>query len=107
MTYTVESARFQWEDGERRFRDAPDPARLQHALSAVIDELRRRLGSAFGIEELASFYGEGVDWATDLARERGAGGASAWVVDAAFAVYAREASDFAGGRRRERFSRSL
>ena len=91
VAYAVENARFQWEDGERRLRDAGGPD-SERAIAAVTRELRRRLGSTFTIDELAELYGEGVEWATAIA--------PAPVVDAAFARYAREAADYAGGRRR-------
>lgn len=102
MRYSVENALFQWEEGERRLREAPELERgqLERASGFVLDELRRRLGSAFGLEELANLYGSGVDWAAELARRGAAGSDAAWVVDAAFYRYAREATDFAGGRRR-------
>ena len=103
MSYAIESALFQWEEGERRLREAPGPERagLQGAAALVHHELRRRLGSTFTIEELGDLYATGVDWAADLAREAAAEGAAAWVVDAAFNRYAREASNFAGGRRQD------
>jgi hypothetical protein len=96
--YAVENALFQWEDGARRLREAPPGHHA--AVEAVLDELRRRLGSTFELKELAALYGEGVDWALDAADRRGAAGDAAWIVDAAFHRYAREASDYAGGRRR-------
>jgi hypothetical protein len=68
----------------------------------VVDELRKRLGSSFILDELADLYGEGTDWATQLADRHGAGTDAAVVVDAAYARYAREASNYAGGRARER-----
>jgi hypothetical protein len=103
VPYAVENALFQWEEGERRLRDAPDLERSQllDAERAVYEELRRRLGGSFTLGELANFYGEGTDWAEDVADRRQAGTDSSAVVDAAFARYARLASDFAGGRRRE------
>ena len=105
MAYSVDSALLEWAEGERRVDELDEPARLthEHASAAVLAELRRRLGSAFTIEELASAYGEGVDWATALSWTSGARVDSAAAVDAAFARYAREASDFGGGRRREPF----
>lgn len=104
MAYTLENALFQWGDGERRLRDASDLERadLDRAVAAVLDELRRRLGSTFTLEELATHYGEGVDWASDIAFHSSAGSDSAAVVDAAFARYAHAAADFAGGRRHQR-----
>jgi len=102
MAYSLENARFQWEEGERRVRQADDPwsrSDLERAAEAVLDELRKRLGSTFTIAELAELYGAGTDWADDVA-QRTAGTDSSAVVDAAFNRYAREASDFAGGRKR-------
>lgn len=100
MAYAIENARFQWEEGERRVRFTDEPARsdLERAVFAVQDELRRRLGSTFTIGELAEMYGSGTDWADDIARRCRAGSDSAAVADAAFNRYAREASDFAGGK---------
>ncbi|MEA2481904.1 MAG: hypothetical protein QOJ07_3826 [Thermoleophilaceae bacterium] len=100
MAYAIENARYQWEDGERRLRQAGELERedLETAVWAVLDELRRRLGSTFSIEELVEFYASGTDWAEDLAHSRRAGLDAGPVVDAAFNRYAREASDFAGGR---------
>ncbi len=107
MAYAVENALFQWEEGERRLREAPELERadLDRAVFVVIDELRRRLGSSFSVGELAVLYGGGVDWASDLAQNLSAGGDTAWVVDAAFGRYAREATDFAGGRPHARYER--
>jgi hypothetical protein len=53
-----------------------------------VEALRKRLGSRFTVEELADFYASTHDFASD----------PSWLVDAAFGRYAREASDFAGGR---------
>jgi acyl carrier protein phosphodiesterase len=103
VPYAVENAIFQWEEGERRLSQAPEPAHqhLEQAVEVVVAELRRRLGSSFTLGELADFYASGIDWATDLAQRADAGTDSAWVVDAAFNRYAREASDYGGGRRHE------
>jgi hypothetical protein len=54
----------------------------------VVEELRKRLGSRFTVAELADLYASSPDL----------GAEPAWLVDAAFGRYAREASDFAGGR---------
>jgi hypothetical protein len=104
MAYSLDNALFQWREGERRLADTPEPARadLERAVAAVVDELRKRLGSSFVLDELADLYGEGTDWATELADRLGAGTDAVLVVDAAYARYAREASNFAGGRARER-----
>jgi hypothetical protein len=107
MPYALENALYQWREGERRLAEFPELARadLERAVNAVVDELRKRLGSSFVLDELADLYGEGTDWATQLAERLAAGTDSATVVDAAFARYAREASNFAGGRARERHAR--
>lgn len=100
--YSLDNALYQWEDGEHRLRDRSEleHADLEVAVAAVLDELRRRLGSSFSAAELAALYGEGVDWAADVARDARAGADAAHVVDAAFNRYARGAVDFAGGRSR-------
>jgi hypothetical protein len=99
MSYAVENALFQWEEGERRIRETDEPARsdLERAVFVVIDELRRRLGGKFTVNELANFYAGDIDWAFDIAQRQAAGTDSSWVVDAAFARYAREATNYAGG----------
>jgi hypothetical protein len=103
MSYAVENALYQWREGERRIAAATDmvQADLEDATDVVIEELRRRLGSSFVVDELADMYGADTDWALDVARRQGAGTDSAAVVDAAFARYVREAKDYAGGRPRE------
>ncbi len=99
MAYALENALDQWREGERRLAEQP---RLDDAVGAVLDELRRRLGSAFEVAELAELYAGGTDWAAEIARSRSAGSEAAFVVDAAFNRYARRASDYAGGRRQRR-----
>ena len=83
MAYALENALYQWRDGERRLAGTPEPARadLDRAADAVVEELRKRLGSSFLLEELADLYDQGTDWATELAgaprrrhRRRGRGG---------------------------------
>lgn len=103
MAYAVENALFQWEEGDRRLRsfDEPERTQLDHAARAVLAELRRRLGGSFSLGELANFYASGTDWAEDIAERSSAGTDTSHAVDAAFARYARFASDYAGGRRVE------
>ena len=101
VSYALENAIFQWEEGERRLREAETPRRaaLERAAGMVLDELRRRLGSRFSLEELSELYAASADWASEVARRSFAGTESSWVVDAAFARYAREASDYGGAAR--------
>ena len=97
MSYALENAIFQWEEGERRLREAepPERVRLQRASERVLDALRKKLGSEFTIQELSDLYASEPDWTTEAI--------PAPAVDAAFARYAREAADFGGGRPRPRF----
>jgi len=103
MSY--ETAQFQWQEGQRRLSGAPGDhlPTLERVTGAVVGELRRRLGGAFTIDELVEHYELGTGWCTDLAVAIAPGSPFAWdgqvVADAAFARYAREATDFAGGRR--------
>jgi hypothetical protein len=103
MTYALENALYQWRDGEQRIHDVEEPQRrrLERAAEMLVDELRRRLGSSFAIAELADLYAEGTDWAGDFVQRVAPGVPSSHVVDAAFARYAREAFDYAGGRARQ------
>ena len=104
MAYALENALYQWREGERRIAGAPEPAKadLDDAADVVVEALRRRLGSSFMVDELAELYGRDTDWALELARRNAAGTDAASVVDAAFARYVREATDYAGGRPREK-----
>ena len=107
VSYALENALFQWEEGERRLREADGPRRapLEHAVGDVIEELRRRLGSRFSLEELSDLYAGSTEWASEAARRSFAGTESTWVVDAAFARYAREAADYgAAANARPRFA---
>jgi hypothetical protein len=98
-----------WQEGERRLAQS-DPGE-RPALDRVVDELvlelRRRLGGPFSTEELATLYTrEGTDWCFDIATRVAPLTPAAWdmttVSGAAFARYAREAVDYAVGRRTER-----
>jgi hypothetical protein len=101
VSYALENALFQWEEGERRLREADGGRRiaLERAAGLVLDEVRRRLGSRFSLEELSDLYAGASEWASDVARSVFGGTESSWVVDAAFARYAREAADYRGGAR--------
>lgn len=100
MAYALENAVDQWLQGERTVTAAPsdEQAGLERAVALVQDEVRRRLGSSFQVYELAELYGRGTEWAEALAQPS-AGRDTIPVVDAAFYRYARQASDYAGGRR--------
>lgn len=97
MSYPVDLALDQWTTGNLRI--GGDPA-LADASDAVLAELRRRLGGPFEISELVELYGGDTDWAAEIVGRHASGTDSSWAIDAAFARYARQASDFAGGRMR-------
>jgi hypothetical protein len=103
MTYPLENALFQWEEGMRTLR-AIDGARerrqADRVVAAVQDELRRRIGPTFAAAELADLYGRGTDWCLQVATDAAPGFASdaRSLADAAFWLYLRGATDFAGGR---------
>lgn len=100
MAYALENALFQWDEGERHVRDSEplERARLERAVEMVAEQIRRRLGSAFTLDELAQLYAAEPDWARDLAQRHVSGADAAPVADAAFRRYAREAVNYAGGR---------
>ncbi len=95
MSLLLESARHQWDDADRRVRAAVAEPRRQDRLlaqvEAILDELRRRLGQVFTLEELADLYAGAERWTYDLA---GPGGDVSIATDAAFHRYARGATDF-------------
>ena len=99
-------AAFQWQEGERRLKEAPpDQQRVLHrVVDRVEAELRRRLGGPFTSEELVDLYDRGTGWTSDVAYAAAPDEPYAWdvriVADAAFGRYLREATDYAGGRRR-------
>jgi hypothetical protein len=97
VSYALENALFQWEEAEQSIRgsDQAERVRLERASARVLDALRQRLGSEFTIQELSDLYGSQPDWTHDAI--------PAVAIDAAFARYAREASDFGGGRPRQPF----
>jgi hypothetical protein len=100
----IDSARQQWEDGRRRLdAEAGDPIRyrqLHGLVEAVLAELRRLLGQRFTVAELAALHADAEDWARVLVEDaippepRVGIRDVPVVVDAAFHVYARGATDY-------------
>lgn len=95
-----------WQEGQRRLQDAEpaDRATLERVVDALVFELRRRLGGAFSVQELARYYLEqGTDWCFAIAVSEAPGNPAAWdvttIAGAAFARYARDANDYTIGRR--------
>ena len=98
----VEHARQQWEDGHRRLesraRDHRVSERLYAQVESLTEELRRRVGQTFTLEQLAAVYSTAEPWSRDAAA-RGAPETArpedlATVEDAAFHLYARGAVDY-------------
>jgi hypothetical protein len=102
MPYPLENALFQWEEGWRVLRgidDSRERRRADRVVAAVQDELRRRIGPTFRAAELAELYGRGTDWSLQIALEAPPTATDPRaLVDAAFWLYLRGATDFAGGR---------
>jgi hypothetical protein len=102
----VELVLEQWREGEARVDAMADP-RLQARAHDVIEQsliaLRRRLGGAFTVDELAELYGQGTDWLVEVAMRLAPDDPALWdarlTADATFARYVRGARDYAGGRR--------
>lgn len=105
--YPLEIALFQWEDGSRRLSEqesARGVAGLDRAVESVRDELRRRLGPTYTVEQLVDLYSRGTDWCLAAAMEAEPSLAQIVdpqaITDGAFWRHLRGASDWAGGRLR-------
>ena len=103
MSYSLENALFQWEQGWRELQALDDPRARRLAdrvIDAIRDQLRRRIGPTFSAAELADLYGEGTDWAQQVALDVAPTTQpdAQSLADAAFWAYLRGATDFAGGR---------
>jgi hypothetical protein len=103
VAVVIEAVRHEWEDGYRRFeaalRDPVAAERLNAQLEVVTDELRRRIGQTFTVEQLAIAYDRADAWVRDAVSERAA--TPGWSrtlaldEDAAFHLYQRGAVDYA------------
>jgi hypothetical protein len=102
VALVLEVVRSEWEDGYRRFRDlsrdrvAADRLSLQ--LDVVTDELRKRVGQTFTLEDLAARYAAADEWVRGAVSERAP--TPGWprtlsiVQDTAFHLYQRGAVDY-------------
>lgn len=98
----VEIARHEWEDGSRRLEATRDDVRRYHQLLELLDlirdELRKRVGQTYTLEQLTAAYGEAEAWARELLDERSS--VPGWprdlttVLAAAFDAYQRGAVDY-------------
>jgi hypothetical protein len=99
---SIEVARQEWAEGERRFESFRDDARrygrLLELLELILDELRKRVGQTYTLRELAVAYPEAERWARELFEQRVE--APGWPRDlatalaAAFHAYQRGALDY-------------
>jgi hypothetical protein len=97
----VELARQQWRDGARRVDEVRNRRRhtqLVRQIDAVIQELRKRVGQTFVLADLAGAYDQADVWARDVVEAAAGDEAPAaeigTITDAAFAAFARGASDY-------------
>lgn len=98
----VDTIRQEWGRGNRRFeellRDPVARPRLLAQLEVVTDELRKRVGETFTLDELAATYAKADAWVHAAVEERAA--TPGWprtlalVQDAAFHRYQRGANDY-------------
>ena len=102
MSTGAELARQEWAEGYRRFESArEEPARYRalHAqLDAITEQLRRRVGAGFVLDELVAEYRRSDRWTGQLLLElpdyaQWAPGLTI-AADAAFHLYARGAQDY-------------
>jgi hypothetical protein len=101
MSTTVHLALMEWDAGMRRLEQLDVPPAREAVYRAVVDEivaeLNRRVGQTFTLERLAREYEQSASW-TRLVAQRTTD--QVWahdltiVADAAFARFARGASDF-------------
>ncbi len=94
--------RQEWEEGDRRLEaERSDRARYERLLQQVeivTDELRRRVGQTYSLEELAAAYRDAERWAREAVEERAP--SAGWprdlalVLAAAFHAYQRGATDY-------------
>ena len=99
---TRDTVRQEWEEGSRQFDElARDPVlrpRVLEQLELVTDELRKRVGQTFTLDELATAYGEADRWAREAVEDRAP--SPGWprtisiVQAAAFHMYQRGATDY-------------
>jgi hypothetical protein len=99
---SVAVAKHEWEDGTRRLEAARDDVGRYHQLlellDLVIDELRKRIGQTYTLEQLTAEYGAAESWARELLDERSA--VPGWprdlttVLAAAFDAYQLGAVDY-------------
>ena len=102
MALVLDVVRSEWGDGYRRYqdlaRDRVAADQLSRQLEVVTDELRKRIGQTFTLDQLAAVYERSDEWARDAVSERaptqGWPRTLAIVQDTAFHLYQRGAVDY-------------
>ena len=103
MPSTLETTRGEWADGHRRLEAAASDRSLYESLLAevdlVVEQLRRRVGQTFTLDELAGAYGDADRWVREALLEApeatpGWPARVTTVQDAAFYLYSRGAVDY-------------
>ena len=99
---TRDTVRQEWEEGNRQFDElARDPAlrsRLLEQLEVVTDELRKRVGQTFTLDELTAAYADADRWVREAVEDHAP--LPGWprtlsvVQAAAFHMYQRGATDY-------------
>jgi hypothetical protein len=102
VTTVVEIARQEWADGFRRLEsERGSPARyrlLNTQAEAILEQLRRRVGSVYTLTELTTEYRRAESWVHEAVA--GLPAETQWppglttATDAAFYLYARGAQDY-------------
>ncbi len=98
----LEATRDEWEEGHRRLEsaagDRPRYRQLLAELELVLDELRRRVGQTFTLDQLADVYAGADRWVQEALAEHeldpGWPARVTTVQDAAFHAYSRGAVDY-------------
>jgi len=98
----IEVARHEWRDGTRRLEAArEEPGRYHRLLELqelVLDELRKRVGQTYTLDELVTAYVDADRWARQALDERAS--VAGWprdlttVLAAAFDMFQRGAIDY-------------
>ena len=94
--------REEWKDGDRRLESERDDRRryerLLEQVAIIVDELRKRVGQTYTLEELATAYRDAERWAREAVEEQAP--SPGWprdlalVLAAAFYAYQRGAVDY-------------
>ena len=102
MSVSVDVARQEWEEGTRRLEATREDVRRYHQLlqllDLILDDLRKRVGQTYTLEELAAAYGDAESWAREILDDRSA--VPGWprdlttVLAAAFDAYQLGAFDY-------------